>query len=88
LFFFFFRFVCLVPQGPQGSLVCCCFGKVYPGVEYDFVPVNLHLSAGDYVHIQWFVVAFLWPFVAPALNQPTGRALIQTQLETMDKVAE
>ncbi|KAH9496344.1 Protein DD3-3 [Bulinus truncatus] len=35
-------------RGKRGNIV-----QVYPGVEYDFVPNELDVSVGDYVHVQW-----------------------------------
>lgn len=35
-------------RGKKGNIV-----QVYPGVEYDFVPDQLHVAQGDMVHIQW-----------------------------------
>lgn len=35
-------------RGRRGNIV-----EVYPSVEYDFVPPNLHVVEGDYVHFQW-----------------------------------
>lgn len=35
-------------RGKRGNIV-----QVYPGVEYDFVPEQLRVAQGDFVHIQW-----------------------------------
>ncbi|XP_005096259.1 protein DD3-3 [Aplysia californica] len=35
-------------RGKRGNIV-----QVYPAVEYDFVPNDLEVAVGDYVHMQW-----------------------------------
>ncbi|CAJ1410799.1 unnamed protein product [Effrenium voratum] len=35
-------------RGRRGNIV-----QVYPSVEYDFVPQDLKVEAGDYLHFQW-----------------------------------
>jgi len=35
-------------RGRRGNIV-----EVFPAVEYDFVPPNLHVEKGDYIHFQW-----------------------------------
>jgi hypothetical protein len=35
-------------RGRRGNIV-----QTYPAVEYDFVPTNLRVARGDYVHFQW-----------------------------------
>jgi len=35
-------------RGKRGNIV-----QTYPAVEYDFQPNRLHISAGDWIHLQW-----------------------------------